>query len=144
MTRADYEHYLQSADWAATRLRRLNLAEHQCEFREELDWHPKHGAIYGERCKETTRLEVHHLHYDSLGAERDEDLEVLCRFHHLVRHVYRRAVCEYCDEATVTDDGDAIDIVKQAVADYGGIDKVMVDALDVPGVCNACDHMLSD
>lgn len=140
ISKADYENYLQSAAWAATRLRRLNLAGHQCEFREELDWHPRH-RVYGERCTETTRLEVHHLRYDTLGNESDGDLEVLCRFHHLVRHA--RGACEWCGEETVINDDAAVEIVKQAVSDYGGIENVTVDMLDVPHVCDYHDHMLS-
>jgi hypothetical protein len=84
--RADYSRYLQSPHWAERRLRRLDLAKHRCEFRPMLDWHNA-DPIYGERCAETRNLEVHHRSYENLGREQDHDLEVLCRLHHLVRHL---------------------------------------------------------
>lgn len=73
MTKAKYRRYLLTKHWQKTRLRRLKLANYACE-------HPGcRVRIFG--------LEVHHRHYRTLGAERDIDLEVLCRKHHQLRHV---------------------------------------------------------
>jgi 5-methylcytosine-specific restriction endonuclease McrA len=57
-----YEEYMRSPEWAARRELALATAGHRCQ---------RCGALGG--------LEVHHRHYDSLGAEREEDLEVLCK-----------------------------------------------------------------
>ena len=74
-----YEKYMRSPAWRDRRRQRLKVADNCCEWS---------GGIEGNgMCDETKGLEVHHVHYNTLGAERDEDLEVLCRFHHLVRHV---------------------------------------------------------
>jgi hypothetical protein len=71
----DYRGYLLSAKWQVRRKRRLEVAGHRCEH-----------MTGSERCDATRGLEVHHLHYDSLGSEADADLEVLCRHHHLLAH----------------------------------------------------------
>jgi 5-methylcytosine-specific restriction endonuclease McrA len=58
---AEYDEYMASARWHAIR-----------------EWAL---ALHGRRCQEcgaTAGLEVHHLHYDTLGRERPEDLRVLC------------------------------------------------------------------
>ena len=141
MSKAQYERYLQSPEWYATRDRRLVAAGFRCEFREYIVVDIKHDH-YGRRCSETKDLQVHHLSYARIGAERDDDLEVLCRFHHLVRHV-AATECEYCGEATVPFDADAIDIVEQALKEAGGIDKLELDNIDAPGVCDYHEHMLS-
>jgi len=141
MTRAEYQRYLQLPAWRMTRDRRLALAGYRCEFRP--DFGPRDGL--GERCAEASRLEVHHLHYGSLGAEQHCDLEVLCRFHHLVRHV-EKACCERCGESAVNNvtDDDAIEIVQARVDDYGGVvDHVTVEDLDIPEYCDYCDHVLT-
>jgi hypothetical protein len=74
-SKADYRRYLQSPEWWARRARRLEVAGHQCEFREYV---ADHKGYYRKRCTATADLQVHHLAYDRLGAERDSDLEVLC------------------------------------------------------------------
>jgi 5-methylcytosine-specific restriction endonuclease McrA len=63
------------------------MNEHSDEYRDYMgsprwrairDWA---FALHGGRCQEcgaTSGLEVHHLHYDTLGRERPEDLRVLC------------------------------------------------------------------
>lgn len=66
-----YEHYLRTAHWRSIRNRALKLAGYQCE-----------------RCHVGRDLQVHHLTYDRLGAEQDDDLEVVCRGCHLGLHVH--------------------------------------------------------
>lgn len=63
--RADdmYTQYMQSPAWQKRRAARLALAQYRCE----------RCDAYG------VAVEVHHLHYRSLGHEADEDLEVLCK-----------------------------------------------------------------
>jgi hypothetical protein len=131
---------LQSAAWRNTRARRLLLAEHRCEFR-RYDSDPKHGGYYGDRCAATTKLEVHHLNYETVGAERDADLEVLCQLHHILRHV-ERAKCERCGDAVFHHEADALSCVMNAVEDYGTV-ELTLDMVDVPDVCDYCDHMLT-
>jgi hypothetical protein len=138
MDRATYQKYLQSSAWRRTRDRKLIAADNRCQFRPCKGWY-KTDYILGERCAATRNLQVHHLHYNTLGAERDSDLEVLCRFHHLVRHV-ASIECAYCGETIETDDDIAADMVSEAIAAVGGnIDNVNLDDLSWHNVCTSCD-----
>lgn len=65
-----YEDYLRTAHWGARRNRSLRLAAYRCQ-----------------RCAANRELQVHHLRYDRLGEELDEDLQVLCGGCHLGHHV---------------------------------------------------------
>ncbi len=65
-----YKLYLQTPEWLSTRNRALQRAKYHCE-----------------RCDAPRDLQVHHLSYARLGAELDEDLQVLCRGCHLGHHV---------------------------------------------------------
>lgn len=67
----NYQEYLASPHWQRTRARALEAAAEQCE------WISSDG-----RCQSTKNLNVHHLTYENLGAEKPEDLQVLCRRHH--------------------------------------------------------------
>lgn len=65
-----YQEYLTSVRWRRRRHARLQMAKGKCE-----------------RCGAVVRFtDVHHVHYDRLGAERDSDLEVLCRDCHKKHH----------------------------------------------------------
>jgi hypothetical protein len=88
-----YRQYLQSTAWQARRARRLNLAGGQCEYRPPTVWY-KDDYIRGDRCTVTDDLQVHHLHYETLGREADDDLMVVCNRHHLVLTVLN-AYCEF-------------------------------------------------
>jgi 5-methylcytosine-specific restriction endonuclease McrA len=63
--------YLGSAHWLETRARQLRL----------VGW--------CQTCGSTVELQVHHLHYSSLWAERTEDLCTLCARCH--RRIHARA-----------------------------------------------------
>lgn len=65
-----YEQYLRTDHWRARRNRALKLATYRCQ-----------------RCTDNRNLQVHHLSYDRLGEELDDDLQVLCRGCHLGHHV---------------------------------------------------------
>ena len=139
MNKQEYLRYLESAHWKKTRAAKLIVAGGQCEFRPIVGEHPKHGFFYGNRCSSRQRLQVHHLHYGSIGAEKNEDLEVLCKFHHLVRHA-SCCTCSICGEAIEIEEEDAIDQVKQAVRDRNGIDNVTFDDVQPDGFCSYCDR----
>lgn len=51
--------------------------------------------VYGCRCTIGVQcagpLDVHHIRYDNLGDEPPEDLEVLCRLHHGMKHDCEKA-----------------------------------------------------
>lgn len=79
---AEYIRYLESVAWEKRRERSLMLADHRCQD-----------------CGATENLEVHHLNYDWLGEEADEDLRVLCRPCHEIADQRRRALV-----ATTRDD----------------------------------------
>jgi len=122
MNKQDYQRYLQSPHWQARRLRRLSVAGHRCEFR-PIDHH-------AERCQLTQNLEVHHLHYDTLCHEKDIDLEVLCRFHHLVREAVGGLDCPTCGDGPMDyDEEDIIRAVEEEIAEVGSIHLVDVQSL---------------
>jgi hypothetical protein len=66
------------------------------------------------------------LHYDSLGCETDDDLEVLCRFHHLLTHLMEHT-CEFSGECVFDHEQDAVDLLEGIVENLGGIDNVTID-----------------
>lgn len=65
-----YAEYLQTNHWQDVR----NMA----------------SRTYGSRCTFGANcsgpLDVHHLTYDNRGAEKPEDVEILCRKHHQIKH----------------------------------------------------------
>lgn len=63
-----YQKYLQTKEWKAFRLFALKNANNKCEF-----------------CDSTENLAIHHKHYETLGNEEFEDVEVLCRRCHQLR-----------------------------------------------------------
>lgn len=64
-----YRDYLQSNHWKETRARALQRANYKCE-----------------KCSYTEQLQVHHLNYNNLWHEHDEDLLVVCRKCHAKIH----------------------------------------------------------
>lgn len=70
--KALYQEYLKTAHWRDRRQQALEKAGHRCR-----------------RCGKGGRLDVHHLTYARLFAEREEDLIVLCRACHGREHNYR-------------------------------------------------------
>lgn len=67
--RSDYKRYLRSAAWARVRRRAKQQAGGTCT-----------------QCSARRTLECHHLTYVRAGAERDEDVCVLCRSCHQLQH----------------------------------------------------------
>lgn len=66
---AAYRAYLLTSEWRQTRNAKLRKAGYRCEV-----------------CGSKRALQVHHLSYERLGAERDEDLQVLCAGCHEDQH----------------------------------------------------------
>ena len=64
-----YADYIKSEMWRQVRLWRMEIAGFKCE-----------------RCGHRDSLEVHHLHYRTLGRERPQDLAVLCDGCHRRNH----------------------------------------------------------
>jgi hypothetical protein len=112
---------------------------HRCEFRPEIGW--AHDPIYGDRCEARTGLDVHHKTYDRVGYETDDDLEVLCRLHHLVRHAMETADCELCGDTMNVEEDVIITMVEDAIAAAGDGEKVSLDDLDIPTICDHCEHV---
>lgn len=71
MNRRQYRRYLRSEAWREKRKRALMRANHQCQY---------------PGCKIKKKLQVHHLTYERLGNEADEDLIVYCDDHHREVH----------------------------------------------------------
>lgn len=66
MTPEEYQKYLQTAHWQNIRKR---LGHSRCHC-----------------CSGNNRVQIHHVNYERLYAERDEDLRVLCKFCHAWVH----------------------------------------------------------
>ena len=64
-----YSQYLQSSHWEVKRQDILIRDDHTCD-----------------RCGSYTELQVHHLNYDNLWHEKDEDLITLCKDCHAEEH----------------------------------------------------------
>jgi hypothetical protein len=65
-----YDEYLKTPHWERIREAMLWLADYRCQV-----------------CKSPEGVEVHHASgYGCLGAERPEDLVVLCSYHHRLFH----------------------------------------------------------
>lgn len=75
--RRRYEAYINSTKWRRRRDRAIGLAGYCCEACGVTAW--------------DERLEVHHLTYERLGNERDEDLSVLCHTCHAKADLERAA-----------------------------------------------------
>lgn len=73
-----YLDYLKTPHWRETRARKVKAAGYCCERCFQPGRRTRRGTIAG--------LNVHHLNYDRVGNERDDDLEVLCGFCHQVEH----------------------------------------------------------
>ena len=65
----DYKAYLNSPKWQATRKRLYREYEYRCAM-----------------CGSPKNLQVHHITYENIGEEKDEDLTVLCRECHTGLH----------------------------------------------------------
>ena len=64
-----YDLYLKSPEWKAISDECKRLANFKCN-----------------RCDNTTNLHAHHLTYDNIGEEKQEDLECLCLSCHEIEH----------------------------------------------------------
>ena len=92
-----YREYLQTPHWQSVRNRIVARADEHCEwcgrFCGSASHHPEQWCGLIEECEwcrcyfdedgwrndsERQRLEVHHVTYERVGAERDEDLLALC------------------------------------------------------------------
>lgn len=69
--RPAYRDYLESTDWQALREEAIAHADGCCE-----------------NCGSQRRLDVHHVHYRTLGDESLADLQVLCRSCHEELHAF--------------------------------------------------------
>jgi hypothetical protein len=115
-----YADYLRTPEWRRRRDRALSLAHWRCEW---------------PNCLETQTLEVHHRSYEHLGAERDEDLRVLCRRHHhglhdhleAVRRLHWRVIRDVINSGPFDSFADFVDIVKYRFHAY----RIVVDGYDL-------------
>jgi len=65
----DYREYLASPHWEHTKFLKLKASNYKCHI-----------------CREEDNLEIHHLHYKSLGKEHMDDLLTLCTNCHIYAH----------------------------------------------------------
>lgn len=74
-----------SPAWHSLKTQAKRAAGFQCQFVSEA----------GLRCPRTDHLHVHHKHYDTLGQERLEDVQVLCYSHHAIVEL-QKLRCTQC------------------------------------------------
>lgn len=72
-----YLEYLESPEWWTTKRAAMRRAQWRCEYEKPGD--PRHEGP----------LEVHHRHYQTLGCEGLDDLEVLCPACHGAKRIPR-------------------------------------------------------
>jgi hypothetical protein len=130
----EYSAYLKSPHWRTRRLTRMVMADGQCEFQP----YDERTQRWGERCSASKNLEVHHLHYRTLGEEADDDLEVLCRIHHLMREA-QKFECRWCGERIYSEE-EALTLVEGAVSFHGPGQTLSIDSLDTRSRCEACER----
>lgn len=65
----NYENYINSAEWDERREKYFSTHERKCYF-----------------CGSTNNVQLHHVTYENLGSESDEELEPLCRDCHMALH----------------------------------------------------------
>jgi hypothetical protein len=139
-----YEQHLQSPQWQAIREQKLAEAGYRCEF-DAIDGDEKWIFERDDngRCPATENLEVHHLTYDNLGRERQEDLKVLCIRHHALTHAMT-AVCWRCRELLFESDTDVLDYFRKDFAEItAGIIVQEFTDCDVIGKYCGCDLRMS-
>ena len=61
----EYVEYLRSAEWREKRKEFLEFVGYECE-----------------ECGSKEKLQIHHLHYNTVGDESQDDVEVLCKICH--------------------------------------------------------------
>lgn len=113
----NYKRYLRSEEWAERRRRSLWLAHSRCQF---------------DGCTTESGLQVHHLNYDHVGEESDDDLVVLCDFHHMVAEI-AKSECSFCLEPIFEDENDALSFLISR-----GCSSLRDARLCVPRACGRC------
>jgi 5-methylcytosine-specific restriction endonuclease McrA len=73
----DYKQYIKSAEW---RLKRRELINELGSQYSRCGFSKRYLRSLGRH------LQVHHLHYDTLGCERPEDVMILCNICHKKEH----------------------------------------------------------
>ncbi len=81
---ADYERYMQGRTW--TRRKQAYFSAH-----------PKRCVI----CDGNVKIHLHHMTYERLGCELDEDLVALCELHHAGAHEHHKIYKGSLKEATL-------------------------------------------
>ena len=75
MVKQNYVEYLDSPEWWSIRRAAMRRAQFRCE--QEKPGDARHEGP----------LDVHHLHYRTLGCEQLEDVQVLCRSCHRAKRI---------------------------------------------------------
>lgn len=118
----DYQAYLRTPEWQATRRLALDRAAGLCEH-----------------CGSPTALEVHHLTYDRRGCERAEDLAAICDHCHETVHGLS-VIAQLSDRLgleRITKTVDMIPVDRPALV----VDLAARAALEeLATACGRCDH----
>jgi 5-methylcytosine-specific restriction endonuclease McrA len=122
MTAKEYQKHLTSDYWRHIRRQALQRAGYHCERRP---------------CGNSLGLQVHHLHYGSLGREALEDVQVLCdACHRQVTALDHK--CRLCGGAAFADAEEAAVWLTGSEARYGrGPVKLL---FSLRPYCSRCEH----
>lgn len=143
-----YTAYINSPLWRARRRRALEIAGNRCQF-EIL----QPGSTSLVRCPSSALLSVHHKTYERLGQELDEDLEVLCWFHHQLEHLMW-VRCKTCDGTLFVTDAEGSAWLESELRSLGvdlmqkgwtwptlpSKDDLVTAATALRTSCSNCDH----
>ena len=157
----EYNTFLQSERWRTIRKRKINSLEVPgCEF-EVRDGHqayPEENWVVCGSLREKSEkdyfnheLHVHHLTYDRIGGmEKNDDLQVLCSYHHAVAELLKKK-CMRCREPVFDDYEDASEewlfategqlYVPSRGGEYNWLDCLNIARFNAPSLCSYCDHM---
>lgn len=79
--RQEYAEYLRAPHWQNFRAEAIRAANGRCQYR-----------FAGLCCRRDRLLQVHHLHYRTLGCETLADVQVVCVRHHLLLEASKKGL----------------------------------------------------
>lgn len=135
--RRRYKEYMASEEWASFRLSAILNAGGRCQHSPDLI--PGWEGYEAKRCVETCGLQVHHIHYLTVGFESFGDVEVLCRKHHEAREL-AKLQCRNCLSYLYSHPED-IEALQQGMV-ARGLSFQEYKTL-APLVCYACEEWLA-
>jgi hypothetical protein len=123
-----YRKAIRSAYWKKLKARKIE-ADPRCNY-----------VFRGTRCKLSdpkSKLQLHHLTYDRLGQEHDDDVLLLCPFHHALIHLATLS-CPRCNRPLFHTELHAVHFLKKHWRRYKN--PLRLVQLAEKGLCRACSN----